>query len=109
MSDINYIGAIVRILEIPALQVNKNEISFTKFRVQLPQLRVKQSKTILTLLVSGNLAQDIVKYYQVNDYVLIEGYLSVRKSFYQKQNIKEFLQVNVFKIFPLFLNTKPSN
>lgn len=109
MSDINYIGAVVRILEIPALQVNRNEISFTKFRVQLPQLRVKQSKTILTLLVSGNLAQDIVKYYQVNDYVLIEGYLSLRKSFHQKQDIKEFLQVNVFKIFPLFLNTKPSN
>ena len=109
MSDINYIGGIVRILEIPVLQINKNQISFTKFRVQLPQLRIKQSKTILTLLVSGNLAQDIVKYYRINDYVLIEGYLSIRKSFYQKQSPKEVLQVNVFKIFPLFLNTKPVN
>lgn len=106
MGDINYIGGIVRILEIPTLVINKNDIPSTKFRVQLSQLRFKQSKTILTLLVSGNLAQDIVKYYQINDYVLIEGYLSIRKSFYQKQKTKEFLQVNVFKIFPLFLNTK---
>lgn len=109
MGDMNYIGGTVRILEIPALQVNKNEIPFTKFRVQLPQLRVKQYKTILTLLVSGNLAQDIVKYYRINDYILIEGYLSIRKSLHQKHITKEFLQVNVFKIFPLFLNTKTTN
>ena len=60
-------------------------------------------KTILTVFVSGNLANDIVKYYRINDYVLIEGYLSIRKSFSQKSLTKEFLQVNVFKIFPLFL------
>jgi hypothetical protein len=97
-----------RILEIPTLKINKNEIPFTNFRVQLSQLRIKQSKTILTVFVSGNLANDIVKYYRINDYVLIEGYLSIRKSFSQKSLTKEFLQVNVFKIFPLFLNLKSS-
>jgi hypothetical protein len=108
MGDINYIGGIVRLLEIPVIELNKTQIPYTKFRVQLSQLRIKQSKTILTVFVSGNLANDIVKYYRINDYVLIEGYLSIRKSFSQKSLTKEFLQVNVFKIFPLFLNIKSS-
>jgi single-stranded DNA-binding protein len=106
MGDMNYIGGVVRILEIPTLKINKNEIPFTNFRVQLSQLRSKQSKTTLKVLAWGNLAEDVVKYYRVDDYVLIEGYLSVRKSITEKDNKNQFLQVNVFKIFPLFLNTK---
>jgi Single-strand binding protein family len=106
MSDINCFGGIVRILEIPALKLNKNEIPYTKFRVQLSQVRLKQSKSILTILAYGNLANDIVKYYRINDYVLIEGYLSIRKALSKKKIIKKFVEVKLFKIFPLFLNSK---
>jgi hypothetical protein len=106
MSDINYFGAIVRVLEIPALELNKNEIPFTRFRVQLSQVRLKQPKSILTVLAYGNLANDIVKYYRINDYVLIEGYLSIKKALPKTKIIKKLVEVKVFKIFPLFLNSK---
>jgi hypothetical protein len=39
MSDTNYIGGIVKILETPKQKFLKNNILVTKFRVQLPQVR----------------------------------------------------------------------
>jgi hypothetical protein len=106
MSDINYFGGIVRVLEIPSKKLNKKEIPYTSFRVELSQVRLKQSKSILTILAYGNLANDIVKYYRINDYVLIEGYLSIKKTLPIKKIIKKSVKVKLFKIFPLFLNNK---
>jgi len=104
MGDINYMGAVVRILEIPNIQLTRTETPYTKFRVQLSKLRPKRrSKTILTVFAWGKFAEDIVRYYRINDYVLIEGYLSNRQS--SLENRKELLQVTLFKIFPFFLNS----
>jgi hypothetical protein len=107
MGDINYLGAVVRILEIPTIQLTRTETPYTKFRVQLSKLRPKRRcNTVLTVFAWGKFAQDIVRYYRINDYVLIEGYLSNRQSpSLQKQNRKEILQVTLFKIFPFFLNS----
>jgi len=105
MGDINYMGAVVRILEIPTIQLTRTETPYTKFRVQLSKLRPKRrSNTILTVFAWGKFAEDIVRYYRINDYVLIEGYLSNRQSSSLK-NRKEFLQVTLFKIFPISLNS----
>jgi hypothetical protein len=106
MSDINYFGGIVKLLEIPAIKLNKKEIPYTSFRVQLSQIRLKKSKSILTILAYGNLANDIVKYYRINDYILIEGYLSVKKKLTTKKIIKSSVEIKLFKIFPFFLNSK---
>ena len=76
-NNINYIGGIVRVLELPTLKLDKNHIPFTKFRVELAQLRNKQVRIILNILAWGNLAEDVVKYYRVHDYILIEGFLSI--------------------------------
>ena len=38
---------------------------------------------IITLVFWGNLAREVKNYYQINDYILIEGYLSIRN----KKNI----------------------
>jgi len=104
MGDINYMGAVVRILEIPTIQLTRTEIPYTKFRVQLSKLRPKRrSNTILTVFAWGRFAQEIVRYYRINDYVLIEGYLSNRQS--SLENRKELVQVTLFKIFPFFLNS----
>jgi single-stranded DNA-binding protein len=105
-NNINYIGGIVRVLELPTLKLDKNHIPFTKFRVELAQLRNKQVRIILNILAWGNLAEDVVKYYRVHDYILIEGFLSIRKSESKKSDKIEFLQVSLYKIFPVFLFSK---
>jgi single-stranded DNA-binding protein len=75
MSDTNYIGGIVKILEVPKQKFLNNTIAVTEFRVQLPQVR---NTTIVHLIFWGNLARDVATYYKINDYILIEGYLSLR-------------------------------
>jgi len=104
MSDTNYIGAVVKILEPPKNKIIQNKISVTKFRALLPQIRQKR---VVEIVVWGNLANDIAKYYGTNDYILIEGYLSLRKSSNQKftQKILKRARLTVLKAYPFLLNS----
>lgn len=107
MIDTNYVGGIVKILETPTQQVVNKQISMTQFRVQLPQIRKNR---IIKLVFWGNLARDVANYYQVNDYIMIEGYLSFRdrtneKKKLNKQNSKK-PQITVSRIYPFSLNLK---
>ncbi len=108
MSDTNYIGAIVKILESPKNKTIRNKISVTKFRALLPQIRQKR---VVDIVVWGNLANDIAKYYGTNDYILVEGYLSLRKSSNQKstRKILKRARLTVFKAYPFLLNSNRAN
>lgn len=101
MNDINYVVVLVRILETPCLIKNQTSISSTMFRVQFPQF--SKSNTIIKVLVNGYVANDIVKYYRTNDYIIIEGYLSLIKT---KSNLspnnRKSLQLTAHKIFLVF-------
>ena len=101
----NYVSGIVRILETPRLHSINTNISRTEFRVKLPQLRNKKSTTILKLVFWGDFAYDVVNYYRVNDYILIEGYLSYKKEKISNKTLKN-LEITVFKVYPLFLNSE---
>ena len=103
MVDTNYIGSIVKILENPNQTIFNNTIPVTKFRVQLPQLR---NNTIVTLTFWGNLARDVANYYKINDYILIEGYLSVRNKNLNKSIIKNSkkVEITVLKVYPFLLS-----
>ena len=74
MGDTNYVGSVVKILEKPIQTFNNDKILRTEFRVQLVQVRNIQ---MASLIFWGNLAHDIINNYQVNDYIMIEGYLSL--------------------------------
>jgi len=102
MTDTNYIGSIVKILEAPRQKtVGKNTLR-TQFRVQLPQIRNKM--TIAKLTFWGNLGRDILEYYKVNDYIIIEGYVSISK----KKKSKK-VEITVLKAYPFLLNSNVVN
>jgi len=101
----NYVGSIVQILETPKLSSLQNNISRTEFRVKLPQIRNKQSTTIVRLVFWGDFAYDVANYYRVNDYILIEGYLAYKKEELSNRTLKN-LEITVFKVYPLFLNNE---
>ena len=100
MGDINSVIGIVKILEVPKKKKVFNNIFFTKFRAQLPQIK-KNKKSVISLVLWGKLANDIERYYRINDYILIEGYLSVRH--FSKINKKKKTQITVLKVYPLML------
>lgn len=99
MGDTNYISSIVKILETPTQTVFNKNIPITEFRVQLPQVR---NNIIINLVFWGKLSQDIVNYYEINDYIIIEGYLSIRDKKMIKNSKK--VEITVLKVYPFLLN-----
>ena len=104
MSDTNYIGTIVKILESPKIKTIKNKISITKFRAQIPQIRKTQ---VIEIVVWGNLANDVAKYYSTNDYILVEGYLSLRKLSQLNSNRKilKRARLTILKAYPFLFSS----
>lgn len=102
MSSMNYISGIVKVLESPKQKSLKNNIFVTEFRAQLPKLR---GTMLVKLRVWGNLATDVNKYYKVNDYILIEGYLSLqdKKKAIQPEKMSKKIVITVLKAYPLLL------
>ena len=111
MGDINSIGSVVRILETPQQKIVNGNILYTCFRVQFPQVR---KNLIVHLTFWGNLARDVATYYKTNDYILIEGYLSLHDKQFNNIILQKQKKVNitVFKIYPFLLsgiNTLPES
>ena len=103
MNNTNYVTSIVKILENPNETIFNKNIQVIKLRAQLPQFR---SNRIVNLTFWGNLAYDIIKYYQVNDYILIEGYLSLNKKHYLTITDKDSkkVEITVLKVYPFLLS-----
>ena len=100
MGDTNYIGSVVKILEKPNQTVINGKTLRTDFRVQLVDIRNIQ---IAYLVFWGNLGQDITNNYQLNDYMMVEGYLSFPKNTKNKL-VKQSLtkaQITVLKVYSI--------
>ncbi len=103
MSSTNVIGGVVKILEVPNQKTLNNTLSVTQFRAQFPQAR---QNCIVHLKFWGNLAHDVATYYKINDYILIEGYLSFKDQTSINspgRNIKK-LEITVLKVYPFLLS-----
>ena len=100
MGDINYVGSVVKILEKPVQQVISDKIVRTHFRAQLVQVRNSQ---IADLIFWGNLARDIMNNYQINDYIMIEGYLSLPNKTNDKLAKRQLkkAQITVLKVYSI--------
>jgi hypothetical protein len=107
MSDTNFIGGVVKVLETPKQNIINNNIFITCFRVQFPQFR---NNSIVHLKFWGNLARDVAKYYQLNDYILIEGLIALVDSQPSKLNnrMPKKIEITVLKIYPIALKSNSS-
>ena len=100
MGDTNYLGSVVKILEKPVQTIVDDKLLKSECRAQLAQIR---NTRIVTLVFWGNLALDAINSYKINDYIMIEGYLSLRKkrtSELMKGNFQK-VEIAVLKSFPL--------
>jgi hypothetical protein len=105
MGNTNYFSTIVKVLENPKKSVSQKNIPISRFRAELPQIRKNRA---IHLVFWGNLANHVSMYYQANDYLIIEGYLSIKHSNSNdllKKNFKT-IEVAVLKVYPFFLNPK---
>jgi len=101
----NYTTLIVKLLGTPKKSSIENEIPVTEFIGKFYQYR-KNKYTICKLIVWGNLADDLLKYYDTNDYMFVEGHVSIQESFIKELNVKTNIQISVYKAFPYALKLK---
>jgi len=103
MVNTNYLIGLVKILENPSKIFLNDRISFTRFRAQLSQ---SQNNQIINLICWDNLALNVNQYYQINDYIIIEGYLSSNNKIYSNELLKNSrkIEITVLKIYPFLIS-----
>ena len=77
----NYVTFIVKIIGKPKQSSFENKIFVTEIVVKLCQIKKNKFEITLQVSIWGNLSYDMMKYYQINDYIIIEGYISFVKVF----------------------------
>jgi len=104
MGSTNYFSGIVKLLENPRQMSLKKKMLVTTFRVEVPQIRKNK---IISVVFWGNLGRDVKNYYKMNDYILIEGYVSIRNKKNRKLITKssKTVTVTVLKVYPLVLKS----
>ena len=102
MGDTNYFSGIVKVLENPRQTFFNDKVPVTTLRVEIPQIR---NNRIIFLVFWGNLAREVKTYYQINDYILIEGYTSIRNK--KNKNLtnrnSKKVTITVLKVYPFLL------
>lgn len=102
----NYCTFLVKILKKPEKIYFENDICVSELPVKFYQFKNSSSDLSLNISFWGNLANDVIAYYQLNDYVIIEGYIYFRKKD-DKTNLRlkdKQIEISVFKIYPYRLN-----
>ena len=104
MGDTNHFSGIVKVLETPKQRLINSNNLITTFRVEVPQ---KRKNKIITLVFWGNLGQEVNKFYRINDYILIEGYISLRPKeiITVSTRVSKQVTISVLRIYPILLNS----
>ena len=93
----NYSSLVVRIIKKSKQIFLKNDTSLMHLIVQFPSVRKKNCTDTCRVLIWGNLSYDIMKYYNINDYIIIEGFISVNKNI---DTLNSEIEISAFKIYP---------
>jgi len=101
----NYVNFIVKIIGKPEQNNFEDNICITQVLGKLCQTKKNKLEIPLKLSIWGNLGYDIMQYYQINDYIIIEGYISLREINFENSKIstEKQIEVSVFKIYPFLL------
>lgn len=106
MQSPSYFSGIVKILENPRQKIFKNKIITTQCRALVPQSRKNKSPKIISLSFWGTLARDITNYYQMDDYILIEGYISIKNNKNSSLLDSKKVLITILKFYPISLKIK---
>lgn len=103
MGNTNYFSGIVKVLETPHQCLIHDQKAMITFRVEIPQNR---NNKIICLVFWGKLGHEVKNFYRINDYILIEGYISLQKKKQVSTIIPNPKQVTitVLKVYPFLLN-----
>jgi single-stranded DNA-binding protein len=103
----NYVIFAVKVIKNSGQSFFADGTSLTELTVQLPQVRKNNLKVILQVSIWGKLSYDVAKYYQPDDYIIIEGYISLKNINTDRavNLLDKQVEISVFKLYPLLLKS----
>jgi single-stranded DNA-binding protein len=101
----NYTTILIKIVSKPEQSFFNNNVNYTEFIGKFYQYK-KNDYAVCKISVWGNLAYDLVRYYQKNDYLIVEGYLVLKDSILEELNIKTNIEIIACKVYPFALTKK---
>jgi len=104
----NYVIFTAKIIKNSEQSFFADGTALTELTVQLSQIRKTNIKLIVQLSVWGKLSYDISNYYQLNDYIIVEGYISIRNidTDYGLSSINKQVEISAFKVYPLLIKSR---
>ena len=85
----------IKIIGEPQQSFFDNDISVTEILARFYQFR-ENSYNICKIVIWGSLSYDVMQYYQLNDYLIVEGYISQRKSNFENEKV-EAEKIKIYK------------
>ena len=104
----NYITLAIRLIGKPEYKHTENSIPFIEMLGKFYQ-PYNSNFTFCKVLVWGNLAGDLMKYYTHNDYLFVEGYVSLKGQFIEDLKTKIDIEVVAYKLYPYALKSINTN
>jgi len=103
----NYVIFAVKVIKNSGQSFFEDGTPLTELTVQLPQVRKNKIKVILQVSIWGKLSYDVIKYYQPDDYIIIEGYISIKNINTDSvvNLVDKQVEISVFKLYPLLLKS----
>ena len=107
----NYSVFIIKVIQSPEQSFFEDETTVTEMLIKFPQFLNKNYSDIFQISVWGALANDAAQYYNINDYLIVEGHLSLRENPLDNLSIKKDKQIEftVTKLYPFLLNNQNFN
>jgi len=104
----NYSCFIIKIISQPIYRFFENTILNVELIAKFPKIGSKSRVDYFKVLIWGNLTDEIMKYYKINDYLIIEGYIHLNQEIFELNNsIKSNqLQISIKKIYPFLIKNK---
>jgi hypothetical protein len=95
----NYTSFIVKILNKPQYNLCEQNIPLTETLGKFYQFR-SNKYTICKVSFWGQPAYDALKYLKTSNYLIVEGYISLRESTFETLNITTNFEITVFRVYP---------
>ena len=108
----NCVSLILKIVEEPKQQFfgYKSSLTVTKLTGKYIVRRNRNYINTIKVKTWGKLAYQVKEYYSVNDYILIEGFLQIKKE-EENSNSPQTIELTAERIFPFLMDsaTSPTN
>ena len=103
----NYIIFTAKVLKNSGQSFFQDGTGLTELIVQLPQVRKNNINIILKVTIWGNLSYDVAKYYKPDDYIIVEGYTTIKNTNIDNEGplLNKQVEISAFKLYPLLLKS----